>query len=99
MAGPNGSAGGYFLSECILCPMTAWVLRVGGMGGMDGSGRHGRHGWHESYARCTTLEACQSGVPDLGYVLNNVPGNVAGFGMNQAGPSQTFGGSPQSSKL
>jgi hypothetical protein len=37
------------------------------------------------------------GLPDLGYGLNNANGAMAGFGMSQAGLSQTFGGAPQSS--
>jgi hypothetical protein len=94
MAGPNGSAGGYFYPSAYYVNDGMGVM--GGMGGMDGmdgmDGMGGMRAMPGAYPG-----SMQSGVPDLGYVLNNVPGNVAGFGMNQAGPSQTFGGSPQSS--
>ena len=33
----------------------------------------------------------------LGYALNTLPGTVSGFGMNQSGFPQSFGGSPQAS--
>jgi hypothetical protein len=97
MAGPSGSAGGYIYPSVYsgngsMSGMGDMgdMSDMGDMGGMGGMG--GMRAMPGAYPG-----SMQNGVPDLGYMLNNVPGNFAGFGMNQAGPSQTFFDSPQSS--
>jgi hypothetical protein len=61
-----------------------------GMGGMGGMGR--LNAIPGAYPG-----SMQTNIPSLGYVLNNVPGTVAGFGMSQAGPSISIPSSPQNS--
>jgi hypothetical protein len=88
IAGASSFAGGYVYPS-------AYSNGTGSMLGAHSNGMGSMNAMPGAYPG--SIHSGLPGLPGLGYGLNNAHDAMAGFGMNQAGPSQTYSGAPQSS--